>query len=121
MQCGSPLTTVEDWHIKTFRPKWFGQFGEPAPIIYRTPKGHKAHQISIVDLDKRDIGLQVWVDKYDMGFRDVLLDSTVDCGEDLAKCLELGFASVLFVVPPGRHTVRAGIRKREYGSIYLIF
>ncbi|KAF8708899.1 hypothetical protein AX14_013538 [Amanita brunnescens Koide BX004] len=119
MQCGPPLTTVEDWHIKTFRPKWFGQFGEPAPIIYRTPKGHKAHQISIVDLDKRDIELQVWVDKYDMGFRDVLLDSTVDCGEDLAKCLQLGFASALFVVPPGRHTVRAGIRKRDASEAFV--
>ena len=59
----------------------------------------------------------MWVDHKDMGSRDIELDSTVDCGEDVAKCLNLDFASALIVVPPGRHTVRAEIRKREYGSI----
>ena len=116
-QCGQPLTTVEDWHIKAFRPKWFGLFGEPTPIIYRTPRGRKAHQISVVDLDKRDIELQMWIDKEYMGSRDVALDSTVDCGDDIGKCIELEFSSALFVVPPGRHTVRAEIRRREYDSI----
>ena len=111
-----PLMTIEDWHIRTFRPEWFGLFGEPAPIIYRTPWRRKAHQISVVDLDKRDIELSLWVGKEYVGSRDVELNSTVDCGEDIGKCLELDFASALFVVPPGRHTVRAEIRKREYAS-----
>ena len=112
-----PLTTIEEWHIRAFRPKWFGLFGEPAPIIYQTPRGRKAHQISVIDLDKRDIELQMWVDKKYMGSRDVELNSTVDCGEDIGKCINLDFGSALVVVPSGRHTVRAEIRKREYGSI----
>ncbi|KAF8676698.1 hypothetical protein AX14_004845 [Amanita brunnescens Koide BX004] len=116
-QCGQPLTTIEDWHVKAFRPKWFGLIGEPAPIIYRTPFRLKAHQISVVDLDKRDIEIQIWVDKEYMGSRDIELNSTVDCGDDIGKCIELEFATALLVVPPGRHAVRAEIRKREYSSI----
>jgi hypothetical protein len=116
-ECGRPLTLIQDWHIKTFRPKWFGLFGEPTPIIYRTPRGRKAHQISVVDLDKRDIELQTWVDTEYIGYNKVELNSTVDCGADVVKCINLDFGSTLFVVPPGRHTVRAEIRKSEYDLI----
>ncbi|KAF8663970.1 hypothetical protein AX14_006803 [Amanita brunnescens Koide BX004] len=118
-QCDMPLMTIENWHIRTFRPEWFGLFGEPAPIIYRTPRGRKAHQISVVDLDKRDIELSLWVGKDYTGSRDVELDSTVDCGEDIGKCLELDFASALVVVPPGRHTIRAEIRKRNASEAFV--
>jgi hypothetical protein len=78
--------------------------------------GLKAHQISVINLDKHDIELQMWVDEEHMGFRDLKLNLTMDCGDDVAKCVDLD-GSALFVVPPGRHTVRAEIRKREYGSI----
>ena len=71
----------------------------------------------MVDLDKRDIELNTWVDKEYLGYREVDLNSTVDCGADIAKCIDLDFGAALFVVPPGRHTVRAEIRKREYGLI----
>ena len=71
----------------------------------------------MVDLDKRDIELQTWVDKEYIGYRGVELNSTVDCGADVAKCVDLDFGSALFVVPPGRHAVRVEIRKREYGFI----
>ena len=116
-RCNGPGTIIEDWHIRTFRPKWFGLFGEPAPIIYQTPHGLKAHHIAVVDIDKRDIELQLWVDQEYMGYHPVELNSTVDCGVDIVKCLNLDFASGYFVVRPGRHAVRAEIRKREYGSI----
>jgi hypothetical protein len=64
-----------------------------------------------------DIELQTWVDAEYIGCREVELNSTVDCGADVAKCIGLDFGSTLFVVPPGRHTVRAEIRKREYDLI----
>ena len=73
----------------------------------------------MVDLDKRDIELQTWVDKEYIGYRGVELNSTVDCGADVAKCVDLDFGSALFVVPPGRHAVRVEIRKREYGLLHL--
>ena len=71
----------------------------------------------MVDLDKRDIELQTWVDTEYKGYNPVELNSTVDCGADVVKCLNLDFGSTLFVVPPGRHTVRAEIRKGEYDLI----
>ena len=77
--------------------------------------GRKAHQISVINPNKRDIELHMWVDRDYMG-SDVALNSTVDCGGDITKCLDLDSGSALFVVPPGMHTVRAEIRKREYGS-----
>ena len=117
LRCNGPLTVIEDWHIRTFRPKWFGLFGEPTPIIYQTPHGLKAHHIAVVDIDKRDIGLHMWADQTYIGSRAVELNSDLDCGESVAKCIDLGFASALIVVPPGRHAVRAEIMEREYGSI----
>ena len=59
----------------------------------------------------------MWVDEEYMDSRDLKLNLTMDCEEDVAKCVDLNLGSALFVVPPGRHTVRAEIRKREYGSI----
>jgi hypothetical protein len=115
ISCGGPFPPAEDWKIQAFRPEWFGLFGEPAPIIYRTPWGGKAHRVSVADIDKRDIEIRMWVDGEDKGHRDVDLDPTVDCGDDLYKCLRLGFASATVVVPPGRHTVKAEILKRERG------
>lgn len=59
----------------------------------------------------------MWVDEEYMGSRDLKVNLTMDCGEDVAKCVDLNFGSTHFVVPSGRHTVRAEIRKRECGSI----
>ena len=56
----------------------------------------------MVDLDKRDIELQMWVDKEYKGPKDVESNSTVDCGEDVAKRINLDFGSTFVVVPPGR-------------------
>ena len=92
-------------------------FGEPAPIIYRMPYGLNAHQISVVDLDKHDIELQMWVDHEYMGSGDVELNLNVDCGEDVTQCLNLHFGTAFVVIPPGWHIVRAEIRKCEYSSI----
>lgn len=71
----------------------------------------------MVDLDKRDIELEIWVDQEYSVSRDAELNSNVDCREDVAKCLDLNFSAAFVVVPPGQHTVRAEIRKRECGSI----
>ena len=67
---------------------------------------------------ERDIKLHLWIDSKEyMGSRHVALSSAVDCGEGIAKCPDLDFSSALFVVPAGRHTVRAEIRMRGYSSI----
>ncbi|KAF8625294.1 hypothetical protein AX15_005459 [Amanita polypyramis BW_CC] len=112
-ECGYPLKTIEDWHIRTFRPKWFGLFGDPRRIKYRT-NSRKARQFSVVDLDRRDIEIRLWVDKEDRGHNAVELDPGVNCGDDVRKCLEMGFGSALVLVPPGRHTVSAEVVKRKW-------
>ena len=83
------------------------------PIRYET-QGRDAHRISVIDVDKRDIEIQLWLDDVDRGYRTVNLDPTVDCGRDIPKCLELGFGSGVLDIPPGKHVVRAEIHKREH-------
>ena len=60
--------------------------------------------------DKRDLDLHVLVGNLDYIPFDVDLDPTVDCRDDIEKCLELNFSAVV-VVPPGIHTVKVEIRK----------
>lgn len=117
LECRQPFTIIKDWYIQAFYPKWFGLFGDPAPIVYRTPKGYKAHRISVVDIDQRDIEIHMWVDNEDRGYHPVDLDVSVDCGDDIYKCLQLDFGSAQIDVPMGEHTVKAMIRKRECCSV----
>ena len=70
--------------------------------------GTQGHQISVIDIDKRDLDLHVLVGNLDYIPFDIDLDPAVDCRD---KCLELNFSAVVVVVPPGRHTVNVEIRK----------
>jgi hypothetical protein len=106
--CGDPIKTVQPWHIRSFEPKWFGWFGGPKPITYHT-KGPKAHQVTFVALDKRNIAVRLLIDNVDQGSRGVEVDNNVNCGDDVGKCLELGFAAAALVVPAGKHTLSAEI------------
>jgi len=111
-KCGSPLKTIENWHVRHFRPKWFGLFGGPDKITYRT-WSRKARQISVVDLDSRDIEIRMRVDGVDQGHNDVQLDPSVHCGDNVKNCIDMGFGSALILVPPGRHKVTAEIVDRN--------
>jgi hypothetical protein len=115
-QCAEPVVTIEPWHIKTFRPKWFGRFGEPSPIVYKT-KSPKPLRVYVVAVDKRGIEVRLRVDDIDQGYQAVELDQTIECGEDVDKCIELGFGYSVADVPPGKHTVKAEIVK---GACQLI-
>ena len=107
-QCGLPLKLIQDWHVRTFRPRWFGLFGAPGKITYRT-WSRKARQISVVDLDKRDIAINLRIDGRDQGTTKVDLDPNISCGDNVQKCIDMGFASALVLVPAGRHKVTAEI------------
>lgn len=107
MECRSPRP-IQPWRTRSFRPKWFGFMGGPKSLTLRT-KGRKAHQVSIVAIDKRDIEIRVWVDKQDLGYKAVEIDDSVDCGDDAARCILMGFASARVLVPPGNHVVKAEI------------
>ena len=75
----------------------------------------------MVDIDQRDIEIRVWVDNQDLGYKFVDLDSSVDCKDNIDECLRLGFGFARVVVPPGRHTIKAEIRKREWASTLYDF
>ncbi|KAM6494618.1 hypothetical protein JOM56_009241 [Amanita muscaria] len=107
------MTEIVPYTINSFRPKWFGLFGEPTPIIYHTPRGRRGHKVTIIAIDRRDIQLRYWVDEKDRGTIPIELDPSVDCGEDIVKCLDLGFSAALIDIPPGRHTFKAEIVRQE--------
>ncbi|KIL60373.1 hypothetical protein M378DRAFT_923434 [Amanita muscaria Koide BX008] len=113
------MTEIVPYTIKSFRPKWFGLFGEPTPIIYHTPRSRKGHNITVIPIDRRDVELRYWVDgdRVDIsGLEPFKYNRSVDCGEDVAKCLDLGFLGVTIAVPPGTsgsHTFKAEIVQQE--------
>lgn len=111
-RCGGSLDAGKDWKIHTF---WLSKYREPEPFVcHRTfSLEKKAHQITVVDIDKRDVEIRMWVDDQDLGNKQVERNLSVDCGEDINKCLRLGFGSARVVVPPGEHTIKVGIVKRE--------
>ncbi|KAF8630028.1 hypothetical protein AX15_003143 [Amanita polypyramis BW_CC] len=111
-RCREPLKTIEDWNIETFSPDWFG---EPAPLLYRTNNTNSVYKITVVDLDKRDIEIRLWLNEKGCGnlYRGVDLDPAVDCGANVDECINEKFSSPFILVPPGRHTVGAEIRERE--------
>jgi len=103
--------TIEEWNFKRkFRPQ--SGSNEPIPIRYLT-EARNARRISVLDVDRRDIEIELWLDDIYKGYRDVDLNATVDCGRDIIKCIELDFGSGAVEIPPGKHMFRAEIRKRN--------
>ncbi|KAM6494625.1 hypothetical protein JOM56_009248 [Amanita muscaria] len=110
------MTEIVPYTIKSFRPKWFGLFGEPTPIIYHTPRSRKGHNITVIPIDRRDVELRYWVDgeRVDIsGLEPFKYNRSVDCGEDVAKCLDLGFLGVTIAMPPGSRTLKAEIVQQK--------
>lgn len=79
----------------------------------------KAHKISIVDIDAKDMRMSVFVDDVPRGKTpDFPLNKTINCGEDLNTCLKAGFSAGVVIVPPGNHTIR--IEWAGNGQSYLM-
>ena len=69
----------------------------------------------------RDIEIRMRVDGEDRGHNNVELDPYVYCGENVKKCIDMGFGSALILVPPGRHKVTAEIVDRECLVTFWLF
>jgi len=68
------------------------------------------HQLSLVDLDYRDMRLEVFVDGISAGSTsDFASSNSVFCGVDVNKCLEGEFSHGTFTIPAGRHIVRIAV------------
>jgi hypothetical protein len=103
IECSTPTTVFQPYDIHTILP---GPDDHPLPLEY-TLDHHKAHMLSVVDIDARDMQLAVYVDEELRGLtRDFELNKTINCGEDLRMCLSDGFSAGVVVVRPGNHTVR---------------
>lgn len=67
----------------------------------------KAHRLSVVDIDARDMQMAIYVNDELRGVtRDFELNKTANCGESLKVCINDGFSAGMVVVRPGNHTVK---------------
>ena len=114
--CKAP-TIFDPYHAITILP---GPDGKPIPIEY-TYKSRKPHQLTVIDIDKRDTRLAVFIDGHARGLtRDFELDKSVDCGDDWIKCVNMGFSAGVVIVPDGKHTIKiAWAGKGESSTYYL--
>ncbi|KZT22376.1 hypothetical protein NEOLEDRAFT_656771 [Neolentinus lepideus HHB14362 ss-1] len=102
-KCRTSWTVFEPWHTEAIKP---GRDEKPLPIEY-TYRSRRPHRLSVVDADKRDLRLQLFVDGKSLGITTAIeLDKSVDCGTNLNMCLEQKFSAGVIEVPRGRHTVR---------------
>jgi hypothetical protein len=101
--CNPPITVFQRWDINTIIQ---GLDGQPSPIEY-TLEHKKPHRLSVVDIDARDMQMEIYVDGITRGLTtDFKLDKSVNCGEDIQTCLNLNLSGGVVVVPPGKHTVQ---------------
>ncbi|KAF8650970.1 hypothetical protein AX16_005006 [Volvariella volvacea WC 439] len=94
------------------------QNGSPIPVKYITNMP-TLHNIVLVDIDKLDMKMEILIDGASGGTtRNINLDTSRDCGDDISKCIEGGWSAGLLAIPPGHHeiTIRyAGEELDEHG------
>lgn len=101
--CNPPTTIFRYWDINAILR---GPDGRPIPVEY-TLDQRRPHRLSLVDLDSRDMQLAVFVDGVPHGqTTEFELDKSMNCGDDVRMCLGYNYSAGVFVVPPGRHTVK---------------
>lgn len=93
---------LQGWEVLTLIP---GSDGNPAPVKY-TLNSPTPHAISIVDIDFRDTRLDVVSNgKYYGSTSDFSLNKTEFCGEDINRCIALGYSTGTVIIPGGKQEV----------------
>ncbi|KAH6905088.1 hypothetical protein BKA70DRAFT_1293407 [Coprinopsis sp. MPI-PUGE-AT-0042] len=93
---------LQGWEVLTLIP---GSDGNPAPVKY-TLNSPTPHAVSIVDIDFRDTRLDVISNgKYYGSTSDFALNKTEFCGEDINRCISLGYSTGTVVIPGGKQDV----------------
>jgi len=91
-----------------------GRDDKPAPIEY-TLDYQNPHRISAVDIDARDMELEIYVDGILRGLTsDFALNKSVNCGDNWKVCVAQNFSAGVVVVPPGNHTVKLAWGGKEF-------
>jgi len=104
-RCGSETTTILPWQVKNFT---FDALGNPKPLEF-TLSGDSttAHKLSVVDLDRKDVRMGVYVDDVLFGLTTAMEpDPKQDCGHDLPLCLQMQFSAGVAHILTGIHAVR---------------
>jgi len=111
IECPGPVTIFQPWEVNTMLP---GSDGKPIPIEY-TLNYHKPHRVSAIDIDARDMEIEVYVDDILRGLTsDFDLNKSVNCGDDWRACRAQGFSVGAVVVPSGSHTVKLAWGGKEF-------
>ena len=104
-RCGSETTTVVPWQVINFT---FDALGNLKPIEF-TLDGDPAtaHRLSVVDIDKKDVRMGVYVDDVLFGLTTAIEpDPKQECGRDPPRCLQMQFSAGVAHILPGNHVVR---------------
>ncbi|KAF8064174.1 heme peroxidase [Lyophyllum atratum] len=102
--CAKPTKLLHTYEIMAFVPGSDGV--HPDPIEYNLDD-KKAHRLSLMAIDTRDLRMGVYVDNVLRGLTTrIVRNSTETCGEKFSECLAKKFSSGVVVVPPGNHSVR---------------
>ena len=104
-RCGSETTTVLPWQVKNFT---FDALGNLKPIEFILHgDSTTAHRLSVVDLDRKDVRMGVYVDDILFGLTTAIEpDPKQDCRHDLPRCLQMQFSAGAAHILPGNHVVR---------------
>ncbi|KAG5636079.1 hypothetical protein H0H81_009199 [Sphagnurus paluster] len=104
VECALPTTRWTEYEIQAFAPGSDGV--TPDPIEYTSTKS-RAHQLTVVAIDTKDLRMGVYVDDVLRGITTAIeRNPTETCGESVNECLTKKFSSGVVTVPPGKHTVR---------------
>ena len=116
-RCNGETISVLSLQVTNFT---FDYLGNLKPIEFAIADSTMAHKLSVVDLDRKDMRMAVYVDDCLFGLITAMEpDPKQDCGHDMLLCLHMQFSAGVVIIPPGRHIIRieplneGGFHERE--------
>ncbi len=100
--CIEPITEIHPWQIVAMKARRDGML---EPLEY-TLKLRKAHRLSIIDIDAKDMSMGMYVDGVAKGDTPVKEVNKTETCNDANDCWGKDYSSGSVVVPRGKHTVR---------------
>ncbi|KDQ51439.1 hypothetical protein JAAARDRAFT_530376 [Jaapia argillacea MUCL 33604] len=110
LDCINPIV-LEAYHVDEIL---LGADNKPIPIK-RPYRLIKPNRFTVLDVDKRDMQMELLVDSVTRGnTSDFVLDKSVDCGQDYWSCPGKGLSGGIVVVASGKHTFEIRWVGKEY-------
>ena len=103
IECPAPITVFQPWEVNMILP---GHDDKPIPVEY-TLDYQKPHRVCAIDIDARDMELEIYVDGILRGLTSEFeLDKSVNCADDWKACRAKNFSVGCVIVAPGDHIVK---------------